>query len=229
VAKIEALAVKINEVRKIQHDLEEKYNGLCRSLIFDKFYGGPVPTPMSELISLKEPDVVVFPEENYHFADVYCFGRGVFIGDRRNGFEFAYKKLTQLRTGDLVYPKLMAWEGAISIVPHECDGLFVSPEFPVFKVKTDLVFPEVLDVYFRTPAVWPLLAGTSTGTNVRRRRLKPKDFLKHEFPLPPIKNQYRLQKISSSVNDIRHLQTQTATELDALLPAILDRAFKGKL
>ena len=28
---------------------------------------------------------------------------------------------------------------------------------------------------------------------------------------------------------LKHLQAETATELDALLPAILDRAFKGEL
>lgn len=229
VAKIEALAAKIKEARKTQYELEEKYNWLCRSLIFDKSYGEPVLTPMSELVFLKELDVTVSPEEKYPFAGVYCFGRGVFIGERRNGFEFSYKKLTQLREGDLVYPKLMAWEGAISIVPRECDGLFVSPEFPVFKVNTDLVLPEVLDVYFRTPSVWPLLAGASTGTNVRRRRLNPQTFLKHEFPLPPMKNQTRVRQTYSKVNDIKRLQTQAAAELDALLPAILDRAFKGEL
>ena len=31
------------------------------------------------------------------------------------------------------------------------------------------------------------------------------------------------------VDALKHLQAETATELDALLPALLDRAFKGEL
>src|SRR6202022_552169 len=36
--------------------------------------------PMSELVCLREPDVEVRRDETYHFAGVYCFGRGVFVG-----------------------------------------------------------------------------------------------------------------------------------------------------
>jgi len=42
-------------------------------------------------------------------------------------------------------------------------------------------------------------------------------------------NQLRLRQIYIKVNDIKRLQTQTVAEMDALLPAILDRAFKGEL
>jgi hypothetical protein len=31
------------------------------------------------------------------------------------------------------------------------------------------------------------------------------------------------------VNELKRLQTEAAAELDALLPSILDRAFKGQL
>jgi hypothetical protein len=35
--------------------------------------------------------------------------------------------------------------------------------------------------------------------------------------------------LSVEVNALKRLQAETATELDALLPAILDRAFKAEL
>ena len=40
------------------------------------------------------------------------------------------------------------------------------------------------DIYFRSPEVWPQLSGQSGGTNVRRRRLNPQDFLNLEMPWP---------------------------------------------
>ncbi len=35
--------------------------------------------------------------------------------------------------------------------------------------------------------------------------------------------------LRAEVEAVKRLQTETAAELDALLPAILDRAFKGEL
>jgi len=53
------------------------------------------------------------------------------------------------------------------------------------------------------------------------------------YPLPPIEEQRRivtyLDGFQAQVDALKKLQAQTAAQLDALLPAILDRAFKGEL
>jgi type I restriction enzyme S subunit len=53
------------------------------------------------------------------------------------------------------------------------------------------------------------------------------------MPLPPLSEQHRivaeLDALHAKVEALKHLQTETAAELDALLPAILDCAFKGDL
>lgn len=206
----------------------EDVDGLCRAIIFDPRID-TIPTPMSELVTLKRPDIVVQPDVTYHFAGVYSFGRGVFRSTTKAGMDFSYRRLTRLSTGNLVYPKLMAWEGAFGVVPPECDGLAVSPEFPVFEVDEAKALPETLDVYFRTPAIWRLMAEISTGTNVRRRRLHPSTFLSFEFPLPSMSIQVKLREAASRLVPVRRLQADTAAELDALLPSVLDRAFRGGL
>jgi type I restriction enzyme S subunit len=228
VARIESLAAKIDRIHRLRKSTEEDSENLCRSLIFSDSKSA-VLTPLFDLVSLREPNVLVKSDETYHFAGVYCFGKGVFRGQRKSGMEFAYPLLTRIRKGNFVYPKLMAWEGALGIVPSDCDGLFVSPEFPVFKLNEDRVLPEVLDVYFRTPSVWPFLAGASTGTNVRRRRLNPKDFLSYQMPLPPMSTQEKLANVKTNVDDLKKLHAETAAEFNALLPSILDKAFKGEL
>ena len=226
VAVIEGLAAKIEEARGLQIQVAEGWENLCRGLLLSS--EGKL-TPMREIVDQREPDVTVARHEAYDFAGVYCFGGGVFKGQRKSGMKIGYSRLTRLRAGDFVYPKLMAWEGALSVVPVACDGLVVSPEFPVFEIRQNLVLPEVLDVYFRTPSVWPLLGAISTGTNVRRRRLHPDRFLAFEMPLPPRERQYQLRGLKTKVDLMKALQAQAAAELDALLPAVLDRAFQGEL
>jgi len=227
VTRIEELAELIEEARRLRKEAADEADAMCRAIISQN--ADSKLTPMSELVRLRPSDVAVQSDKTYQFAGVYCFGRGVFRSVSKTGMEFAYPRLTRLRKDDFVYPKLMAWEGALGVVPEECDGMVVSTEFPVFEVLTDSVFPEVLDIHFKNPAVWPELSGSSTGTNVRRRRLNPGDFLKYQFPLPRRSVQETVRTVKAEVNAMNHLQSEAAAELDALLPAILDRAFKGDL
>ena len=80
-----------------------------------------------------------------------------------------------------------------------------------------------------TANVWVLLAQLSTGTNARRRRLNPSNFLQFQFPLPSMESQLMLRKVKAKVDALKRLQAETASELNALLPSILDKAFKGEL
>lgn len=227
VARIEQLASDLRTARDLQDQTLADAERLCRSILVSD--PDAAPTPLRDLLALRSPDVTVRPDESYHFAGVYCFGRGVFVGERKTGLEFSYPKLTRLRSGDFVYPKLMAWEGAFGVVPPQCDGLVVSTEFPVFELHTDKVLPEVIDTYFRDPALWPQIAGSSVGTNVRRRRLNPQEFLDHRLPLPSMATQRQLSDVCSEVEALKTAQASRRAELDALLPAILNRAFAGAL
>jgi type I restriction enzyme S subunit len=53
------------------------------------------------------------------------------------------------------------------------------------------------------------------------------------FPIPPLPEQHRIlakfDALQTVVSELKRLQTDTALGLNALLPAILDRAFKGEL
>lgn len=227
VARIEALAAKVDEAKTLRHAAEQEVVTLPRALLS---HGKSKRTiRVGDFATLRPPDVVVDPLTEYHFAGVYSFGRGVFRGQRKLGSEFAYPRLTRLRAGNFVYPKLMAREGALGVVPPDCDGLAVSTEFPVFEIDEEVMLPEVVDTYFRSPDVWPALSGQSGGTNVRRRRINPKDFLNLQMPCPSREAQVVIRECISRTSSIGALQAETADELDAMLPAILDKAFNGEL
>ena len=95
--RIEGLAAKVQEARRVQEDTIKDIDSLCWAILQDESHGAAVPTPMRELVRLREPNVEVIPTASYHFAGVYCFGRGVFVGQRKMGTEFAYHRLTRLR------------------------------------------------------------------------------------------------------------------------------------
>ncbi len=56
---------------------------------------------------------------------------------------------------------------------------------------------------------------------------------KFTFKLPPLHEQQRvveyLDRLQSNVDEVRQRQSETVAELDALLPSVLDQAFRGEL
>ncbi|MBA4214730.1 MAG: restriction endonuclease subunit S [Polaromonas sp.] len=226
VARFDTLAEKTRQVEAHLEAVEQDAARLIRSYIFHPQGEQPAKRRMSELVALRQPDVAVDGTTQYRFAGVYSFGRGVFPSAVKMGSEFAYTRLSTVHAGDFTYPKLMAWEGALGVVPPECDGMVVSPEFPVFTVNTDAVLPEVLDIYFRTPDIWPALAEISGGTNARRRRLQPSTFLDYEMPVPPMAKQLELRAIYRYTQSLKAKHTAIRHANAALLPATLERVFQ---
>jgi type I restriction enzyme, S subunit len=226
IKRLDALAARTRKVAEHLDAIEAEAGALLRAYVFCPPGEIVAKRRLSELVVQRPPDVAVNALRRYQFAGVYSFGRGVFASANRAGSEFAYERLSTVRTGDFIYPKLMAWEGALGVVPPECDGMVVSPEFPVFSVNTALVFPEVLDIYFRTPDVWPALAGASGGTNMRRRRLQPSAFLAHEMPVPSMKTQQTLRELQRHLHALKSRHAGIRAANDALVPATLERIFQ---
>jgi len=223
---IDAVATRVEEAKGLVEETTKEIDDLTRSILWAS-EANSTPTRMSDLVEQRTPDVEVSPHDIYDFAGVYCFGRGVFQGQTKSGMDFKYPKLTRLKARNFTYPKLMAWEGAFGVVPDECDGLVVSTEFPVFEINEEKVLPDVLDVYFKTPSIWPRIAGASTGTNVRRRRLNPKDFLKYEFPLPTMPTQRRIRDVRVLTEQANQERQKTKDELDAIVKSVLNEVFNG--
>jgi type I restriction enzyme S subunit len=49
-----------------------------------------------------------------------------------------------------------------------------------------------------------------------------------QIPIPPVEQQKQALVVLERLKALKQLQAETATELDALLPSVLDRAFKGR-
>jgi type I restriction enzyme S subunit len=183
------------------------------------------------MLRVRAPDTIVDPTAAYQFAGVYSFGRGVFRGIERIGSTFSYRRLSRLKEGEFLYPKLMAWEGAFGVVPAACSGCYVSPEFPVFEVDSRRLLPAFLNCYFQIPKVWASVSGGSTGTNVRRRRLYPEDFLRCPIPLPALEEQERIvagiEKTGRRIDQIRTLFDETTAETNDLLMSAYTRITRG--
>lgn len=63
----------------------------------------------------------------------------------------------------------------------------------------------------------------------RNRTLGIEKLAKIEIPLPPLTVQQQVVELQAKVDAVKALQAETAAELNALLPTILDRAIRVEL
>jgi type I restriction enzyme, S subunit len=71
--------------------------------------------------------------------------------------------------------------------------------------------------------------GIGGGAGNRRLRLKERVFLVQRLWLPPMHWQQRIRSVAAKLDQTKLAHEATDTELDALLPAVLDKAFRGEL
>lgn len=184
--------------------------------------------PFSEVFVPVERADTVVPSDTYPMLGVRSFAGGAFASGEIVGSDTRYSRLLKVARGDFVYPKLMAWEGAFAFVPSELEGRFVSPEFCTFEVDESKADPRFLSYFFQRPATWARVAGNSTGTNVRRRRLYPRDFLTQEIELPSLQQQHEIaSRLDALITRVTSIQVEFRRSnpdlILALYPALVER------
>jgi type I restriction enzyme, S subunit len=102
----------------------------------------------------------------------------------------------------------------------------------VARPNTEIVCSDYLYAYLRGAQGQHQLRSRERGDwqrekiSFRLTELNLNDLRKVPIPVPPLPEQRR---IVAKLDALKRLQAETAAELDALLPSILDKAFKGEL
>jgi len=127
---------------------------------------------------------------------------------------------------------LLKINGKAAIAQNLVNGTaFGSTEFHVIRPGPKLT-AEWLHALIRHKAFRDDAETHFKGTAGQQR--VPRSFLEQKsIPVPPLIEQRRLvaelDALKAPVNVLKHLQAETTSELDALLPSILQRAFRGEL
>jgi restriction endonuclease S subunit len=168
----------------------------------------------------------VSPTETYPMIGARNFARGSFDAGSLRGTDTKYRELQLVKAGDLIYPKLGAWEGAFSFVGPDLGDRYTSPEYCVFTICSTEADAAYLRHLFAWEPFWRSLAARSTGTNVRRRRLQPGAFLDGRLPLPDLPEQ---QRIAARLDRIRIRQSKLTHPARIRASAIFDAALSRML
>lgn len=183
--------------------------------------------PLGEIVTQDIEATTVAADQEYPNLGIYSFGRGLFEKQPISGTTTSAKHLYRVKSGQFIYSRLFAFEGAYGLVGDDLNGHFVSNEYPHFDCDPKRVLPEFLAIYFRASSTWEKAATLTTGMGDRRRRIKPEQLIKMEIPLPPLSEQQKIVEwidaMANRVEEAKELREQASNASESLWKGLKKR------
>ena len=228
VARIDALATQLKEIRTLRAQQETELSQMLLAA-FLRIVRDVPRHAMGEIAPLVRRPVNVDALESYPELGIRSFGKGTFHKPALTGLEIGSKRVFRIDPGDLLFSNVFAWEGAIAVAGTHDTGRIGSHRYITCVPVSGVATAQFLKFYFLTQEGLSLIGAASPGGAGRNRTLGLNALEKIAVPTPPIEVQRKFDALQAEVDALKRVHAESATDLDALLPAILDRAFKGEL
>ncbi len=227
-AKIDAVADRIDEVTQLSRALQNDAQALLHS-VFHRLIQSAEYRPLAEIAPIVRRPVRIELDGAYRELGVRSFGKGTFHKPFLSGADVGSKKLYHILPGDLVLSNVFAWEGAIAVAKPEDAGRVGSHRFITCVAQSDRACADFLCFYLLTSEGMEQVREASPGGAGRNRTLGLTKLEQIRVPVPSLVRQQEFSAIQTKVAAISRAHADNQPELDALLPAVLDKAFKGEL
>jgi len=143
-----------------------------------------------------------------------------------------YTARSKVQKGDILITRVGAGIGETAMVDQDIDfAIYVS--LGHIKVIQDFVYTPYLVHWLNSPDGIAQSREKILGRGHSQGNLNLNLIRQFSVPLPPLPEQHRivayLDDLQAKIDELKRLQAETSAELDALMPSILDKAFKGEL
>lgn len=239
VARVEELAGKIEEARSLRQEAL-KETELIIGASLQKFF-----SPKNDSIELGKVSTVIDPNPSHRYPLYVDDGVPIistvdFVGE--DGISTAQAKRVPLSfyedtlgrfgvgDGDIIFSR----KGKVGYARrHPANAkLAMTHTLCVIQPDRNKILPRYLLHFTRSPALIDYLMGTM-NPNVGVPTLGLGVIRSAPFNLPPLPEQRRivayLDNLQTKVDEMKRLREGAMKELNAMLPSILDKAFKGEL
>jgi type I restriction enzyme S subunit len=184
---------------------------------------------MKEVAPIIRRPVILKDEALYPELGIRCFGKGTFHKPALTGTEVATKKIFQIKTGDLVFSNVFAWEGGIAVAKEEDNDRYGSHRFISCVANEEKVLAKFLFYHFLSQKGLEDINACSPGGAGRNKTLGLDKLMKILVPVPSLELQKEFVELLEKTNSIKEHHKQTEQELTELMPSLLDKVFKGEL
>lgn len=228
VDKVDFALGKLEKIKLLRSSLIDDAQAMLSSA-FHKIIEGAVYKPMSEVAPIVRRQIEITVDGEYPELGARSFGKGIFHKPTLIGAELDWQKLYTVHSGDLVLSNIKAWEGAIAAAGDNDHGRVGSHRYITCVPVEGVTTANFLAFYLLTQEGIEQVQAASPGSADRNRTLAMKRLEKIKVPVPDYDKQLWFNQLQSYVEKIKQAQSENEIELEALMPSILDKAFKGEL
>lgn len=228
VARIDRLAANIDEAQRLscQCDL---ISGSLLLAAYHKIADSAPRKPLGEVAPLIRRPAEIDAAGEYPQVSVRSFGRGTFHNPPLQGSEITWQKPFLVNAGDILVSNIKAWEGAIAVAGPDDDGRYGSHRYLTFVPVDGVATAKFLCFHLLSSEGLFYVGEASPGSADRNRTLSAKKMLDIPVPVPTFQQQQQFDALLARVMTVRDVRVQATAGCKAMLPSILDRAFKGAL
>jgi type I restriction enzyme S subunit len=240
VARIEELSDQINTA----HNLRKQATSECHaflssgsSRVFDRAVENYPIISLGDLVAIRGGGTPSKADPTYWNGNIpWITPKDMKKRELHDSSIHITEEATQQTAAKLLPP------GAVLVVVR---GMILTHTFPSAVLRENAAINQDMKALLPKPVLTPeylcemfwaynsRILGLVEKSTHDTRKLETSKLLDSKIPVPPLSEQRRildeLNAMRSEVDTLKHIQAETAAELDALLPAILDRAFKGEI
>ncbi|MBC2732462.1 MAG: restriction endonuclease subunit S [Thiobacillus sp.] len=224
VSRLDTLADKARQVNEHLDSIERDADRLLAVRFRDAIVDAPL-RPMAEVAPLVRREIAIDPQASYTELGVRSFFKGTFQRRTMEGTDYSWQNLFSVKTGDLIFSNIMAWEQAIAIAKPEDDGCVGNHRMLTCEVNADAAVASFLYYYFTTAEGFAKIDAASPGTAARNKTLKAQDLMAIVVPVPSDSTQRTFDALQAKVAALKARHATIRQANDALIPATLERVF----
>ena len=243
VARIESLAARVNEAQRLREEAivlskvlqSRAFDGLLAERKFDYL-------PLKDILGAPLQNGLSIPasgigQEGILFAKVGMVNTGKMNPreTKRVNIELSKESTFWMKQGDIFVSRgnsleLVGRAAVYNGIPNDC----AFPDLLIWiRVDNTKIDPQYIVYFFQTIEARKYIESQASGTSPSMKKVSQPKLEGMPIPVPPLDEQRRivayLDSLQAKVDELRRLQSESERELSALMPSILDKAFKGEL
>jgi len=225
VRNLKSLNYKIEQIKGDKLNQTKLLDNLLYSLFVDIIKESEW-LPMGRIAPIIRRELTIKQNEEYPELGIRSFGKGTFHKPAIKGIDLGTKRIYQIKSGDLLFSNVFAWEGGIAVANENDNNRYGSHRFISCNVNKEEALPEFLCFHHLTPEGMEKIQLASPGGAGRNKTLGLKKLEAIKVPVPPIEKQQKFVDTYYKIQRIKKEIEVSIKDIEGLFPSALHKAFK---
>jgi type I restriction enzyme S subunit len=222
VSRIDTVQQQLLAAEKLRTSIDRDIASLL-AVRFSETLAQATWLPMREVAPLVRRNVQLELNRQYKELGARSFGKGLFVKPDFDADSATWERPAWIKSGDIVFSNIKAWEGAIGIAKPEHDGYIASHRYLTAVVNPEIAHSEYLLYYLLSEAGLNAVNEASPGTADRNRTTKQSSLEVIHVPAPTVALQMQFVNLKHTIEQAAAVRARQMASVEAMLPALCNQ------